>query len=118
MLGWAEVLGTFTSSGNRVTLFVVNDYVHGANETAEVVYGERPDMELLYILTDDQKALLGCFVALILCGGLMMVSYLLGRSSRDRRSRDAAQTAGVRLSKPKSGDPHQAPEQRPRRKVA
>lgn len=36
-------------------------------------------MELLASLTDDQKALLGCAVALFVCGTAMSLSYYLGR---------------------------------------
>jgi hypothetical protein len=43
-------------------------------------------VSFLQNLTDDQTALLGCFVALLASGTLMSLSYYLGQVSRPRRT--------------------------------
>ena len=41
-------------------------------------------MDLFSGLSDDQTALVGCFVALVVCGGIMALSfYLKPRSARE-----------------------------------
>ncbi len=56
-------------------------------------------MEFFQGLTDDQKALLGCGVALFLCGGMMVLSHSVrqffsGGSSSAKTYRYQSQIAG------------------------
>lgn len=48
-------------------------------------------MEFLQSLTDDQKALVGCVVALLTCGTLMSVSYYIGQMFRKPETQEAAE---------------------------
>jgi hypothetical protein len=48
-------------------------------------------MDWLQLLSDDEKALVGCAVALVLCGTLMSLSYYVGRVLR--RAEHAAEPA-------------------------
>ncbi|MFQ5732948.1 MAG: hypothetical protein ACE5KM_13490 [Planctomycetaceae bacterium] len=55
-------------------------------------------MGILENLNDDQTALLGCAVALLLCGGAMVLSHTLRRwitGTAARRETPIGQTAGV-----------------------
>lgn len=47
-------------------------------------------MDFLQNATDDQIALMGCFVALFTSAALMYVSVFLSRNHRKQQSRDAA----------------------------
>ncbi len=42
-------------------------------------------MDFLSELSDDQIALIGCFVALLSSGGIVSLSYYLGGHSRQKR---------------------------------
>jgi hypothetical protein len=48
-------------------------------------------MDFLKSLPDDQLALLGCFVALLSTGGLMSLSYFVGRGRLSDSRLNAAQ---------------------------
>ena len=48
-------------------------------------------MDFLQNATDDQIALLGCFVALVTSAALMYVSVFLSRSNRKGQVREATQ---------------------------
>ncbi|MFM9964391.1 MAG: hypothetical protein ACKV2Q_24580 [Planctomycetaceae bacterium] len=48
-------------------------------------------MDFLKTATDDQIALLGCFVALVTSAALMYVSVFLSRSNRKGKVREATQ---------------------------
>jgi hypothetical protein len=48
-------------------------------------------MDFLQNATDDQVALMGCFVALVTSAALMYVSVFLSRSNRKSQVREATQ---------------------------
>ena len=47
--------------------------------TGKTLKGAIPQMEFFTNLTDDQFALIGCFIALAVSGTLMSLSYFVGR---------------------------------------
>jgi hypothetical protein len=58
-------------------------------------------MELLNTLTDDQLALIGSVLALIVCGSMMSLSFHLGRFLRRSRAQARAERQIL--------EPHTAP---------
>ncbi|WP_166830866.1 hypothetical protein [Thalassoroseus pseudoceratinae] len=70
-------------------------------------------MELFQTLTDDQKALVGCVVALLTCGTLMSLSYYVGQMFRKNDTPEPAEPHILRF--PNRVDTH---EERPERKAA
>ena len=54
------------------------------------ILGDRARMELLNILTDDQVALIGCILALTVCGTVMSSSFYLGQFLHRSRTRQLA----------------------------
>jgi hypothetical protein len=56
-------------------------------------------MDFLSEFSDDQIALIGCFVALVSCGGIVSLSHYLGGHSRSKRggSQQAAESRDNRL---------------------
>jgi hypothetical protein len=54
-------------------------------------------------LTDDQFALVGCVVALIVSGTLMSLSYYLGRALRGQGDRTVDLPGTIRLQSPAPG---------------
>jgi hypothetical protein len=56
-------------------------------------------MDWLQQLSDDEKALVGCGVALLLCGTLMSLSYYVGRMLR-RADAEPQEPYTVRMPEP------------------
>ncbi|MBW3539469.1 MAG: hypothetical protein KY476_04295 [Planctomycetes bacterium] len=66
-------------------------------------------MDFFNALGDDQKALVGCAIALCSCGGIMSLSYYLGRGIRGGHTRDPHVTAALkfpRLASREADDRH------------
>jgi|GEM_PF-2322245 hypothetical protein len=51
--------------------------------------------EIVNTLTDDQIALIGCFVALVVSGTVMSLSYYVGRGRRSESSESTRLDADV-----------------------
>ncbi len=63
-------------------------------------------MDFLQNATDDQIALMGCFVALIASAGLMYVSVFLSRSHRKTQVRESlSRTLSLTAREPHSSQP-------------
>ena len=45
-------------------------------------------MDIFRNASDDQLALMGCAVALLMCGGLMYVSYFVGQLRQPKESQE------------------------------
>jgi hypothetical protein len=54
-------------------------------------------MDIISGLTDDQKALLGCFVALVTCAAIMSLTSLLRRERYTAVDDEAAEQTNVSL---------------------
>ena len=60
-------------------------------------------MDLQAVFSDNQLAVLGCFVALGFCGGIAALSFHFGQAGKNPRSRDPRTPATASVSSAGSG---------------
>ncbi|MEZ6034849.1 MAG: hypothetical protein R3C17_17290 [Planctomycetaceae bacterium] len=57
-------------------------------------------MDLSGVFSDDQLAVIGCFIALTVCGLIAAVSFQFGPAGRDQNKVDAVRSRTLPLEKP------------------